>query len=137
MNWPSLCLGDFVFSCILKIIYTNWLQLWCCGNISPLFLGLVDSLPSYEPIMPAVLKVLAESATRYLHEVFERVCQHYALTPGHLAACLLSPSLVYWAAGRLVSTGGLYAVAAYSVEYGPASSETDLQTAETKMLMLV
>jgi len=46
------------------------------------------------------------------------------------------PPLVHGAAGKLISSRGLCAVAAYSVEYGPASSETDLQTAEAQMLML-
>lgn len=39
-----------------------------------------ETLPSYEAMMPAVLKVLADGVARSLREVFERVCQHYAFT---------------------------------------------------------
>ncbi|MCZ4332159.1 winged helix-turn-helix domain-containing protein [Aeromonas hydrophila] len=41
-------------------------------------------------MMPAVLKVLADGATRSLHEVFERVCQYYTFTTEQLADTLPS-----------------------------------------------
>ena len=47
-----------------------------------------ETLPSYEAMMPAVLKVLADGVARSLREVFERVCQHYAFTPEQLAGHL-------------------------------------------------
>ena len=37
-----------------------------------------ETLPSYEAMMPVVLKVLADGVSRPLREVFELVCQHYA-----------------------------------------------------------
>lgn len=49
-----------------------------------------ETLPSYEAMMPVVLKLLANGATRGLREVFERVCQHYAFTPEQLAETLPS-----------------------------------------------
>ena len=49
-----------------------------------------ETLPSYEAMMPAVLKVLAEGATRSLHEIFERVCQYYTFPPEQLADTLPS-----------------------------------------------
>lgn len=49
-----------------------------------------ETLPSYEAMMPVVLKVLAEGATRYFHEAFERSCQRNTLTPEQLADCLPS-----------------------------------------------
>ena len=69
------------------------------------------NLPSYEAMMPAVLKVLADGHARPLREVFERVCQHYAFTPEQLADTLPSGrqttirSRVGWAKTYLVKTG--------------------------------
>lgn len=40
-----------------------------------------ETLPSYEAMMSAVLKVLADGVARPLREVFELVCQHYGFTP--------------------------------------------------------
>lgn len=70
-----------------------------------------ETLPSYEAIMPAVLKVLADGAARSLREVFERVCQYYAFTPEQLADTLPSGrqttlrSRVSWAKTYLVKAG--------------------------------
>ena len=58
-----------------------------------------ETLPSDEPITSAVLKVLAEGATRHLREVFKGARQRNILTPKHLAVCLLSPPLVHGAVG--------------------------------------
>lgn len=49
-----------------------------------------EPLPSYEAIMPAVLKALADGAARSLREVFERVCQYYTSTPEQLVDTLPS-----------------------------------------------
>ena len=46
------------------------------------------NLPSYEAMMPAVLKVLADGHARPLREVFERVYQHYTFTSEQLTATL-------------------------------------------------
>ncbi|MBL0638335.1 restriction endonuclease [Aeromonas veronii] len=70
-----------------------------------------EPLPSYEAMMPAVLKVLADGAARSLREVFERVCKHYAFTPEQLADTLPSGrqttlrSRVGWAKTYLVKAG--------------------------------
>lgn len=70
-----------------------------------------ETLPSYEAIMPAVLKVLADGAARSLREVFERVCQYYTFTPEQLADTLPSGrqttlrSRVSWAKTYLVKAG--------------------------------
>ena len=70
-----------------------------------------ETLPSYEAMMPAVLKVLADGVARSLREVFERVCQHYAFTPEQLADTLPSGrqttlrSRVGWAKTYLVKAG--------------------------------
>ncbi|MFM5523858.1 restriction endonuclease [Aeromonas jandaei] len=70
-----------------------------------------EPLPSYEAMMAAVLKVLADGAARSLREVFERVCQHYAFTPEQLADTLPSGrqttlrSRVGWAKTYLVKAG--------------------------------
>ncbi|WP_323995226.1 restriction endonuclease [Aeromonas hydrophila] len=70
-----------------------------------------ETLPSYETMMPAVLKVLADGVARPLREVFERVCQHYAFTPEQLADTLPSGrqttlrSRVGWAKTYLVKAG--------------------------------
>ncbi len=70
-----------------------------------------ETLPSYEAMMPAVLKVLADGVARSLREVFERVCQHYAFTPEQLADTLPSGrqttlrSRVRWAKTYLVKAG--------------------------------
>ena len=70
-----------------------------------------ETLPSYEAMMPAVLKVLADGVARPLGEVFERVCQHYAFTPEQLADTLPSGrqttvrSRVGWAKTYLVKAG--------------------------------
>ncbi|MGU5717862.1 winged helix-turn-helix domain-containing protein [Aeromonas mytilicola] len=70
-----------------------------------------EPLPSYEAMMPAVLKVLADGAARSLREVFERVCQHYAFTPEQLADTLPSGrqttlrSRIGWAKTYLVKAG--------------------------------
>ena len=67
-----------------------------------------ETLPSYEAIMPVVLKVLADGIPRPLREVFELVCQHYAFTPQQLAEALPSGrqtmvrSRVGWAKTYLV-----------------------------------
>ena len=69
------------------------------------------NLPSYEAMMPAVLKVLADGHARPLREVFERVCQLYAFTPEQLADTLPSGrqttirSRVGWAKTYLVKAG--------------------------------
>lgn len=47
-----------------------------------------EPLPSYEAMMLAVLKVLADGAARSLREVLERVCLHHAFTPEQLAETL-------------------------------------------------
>lgn len=49
-----------------------------------------ETLPSYEAMMPVVLKVLADGTSRPLREVFELVCQHYAFTPDQPAETLPS-----------------------------------------------
>jgi restriction system protein len=70
-----------------------------------------ETLPSYEAMMPVVLKVLADGIPRPLREVFERVCQHYAFTPQQLAEALPSGrqttlrSRVGWAKTYLVKAG--------------------------------
>ncbi len=70
-----------------------------------------ETLPSYEAMMPAVLKVLSDGVARPLREVFERVCQHYAFTPEQLADTLPSGrqttlrSRVGWAKTYLVKAG--------------------------------
>ncbi|HDO1328869.1 TPA: restriction endonuclease [Aeromonas veronii] len=70
-----------------------------------------EILPSYEAMMPAVLKVLADGVARTLREVFERVCQHYSFTPEQLADTLPSGrqttlrSRVGWAKTYLVKAG--------------------------------
>ncbi|MCS3458266.1 restriction endonuclease [Aeromonas sp. BIGb0445] len=70
-----------------------------------------EPLPSYEAMMPAVLKVLADGAPRPLREVFELVCQHYAFTQEQLAETLPSGrqttvrSRVGWAKTYLVKAG--------------------------------
>ena len=69
------------------------------------------NLPSYEAMMPAVLKVLADGHSRPLREVFERVCLHYAFTSEQLAATLPGGrqtkvrSRVGWAKTYLVKAG--------------------------------
>lgn len=68
-------------------------------------------LPSYEAMMPVVLKVLADGVSRPLRDVFELVCQHYAFTPEQLAERLPSGrqtkvrSRVGWAKTYLVKAG--------------------------------
>ncbi|MGL5307081.1 MAG: restriction endonuclease [Aeromonas veronii] len=70
-----------------------------------------ETLPSYEAMMPVVLKVLADGIPRPLREVFERVCLHYAFTPQQLAEALPSgrqttlSSRVGWAKTYLVKAG--------------------------------
>lgn len=70
-----------------------------------------EALPSYEAMMPIVLKVLVDGATRPLREVFELVCQHYAFTTAQLAETLPSGrqttlrSRVGWAKTYLVKAG--------------------------------
>ncbi|MGL5037493.1 MAG: winged helix-turn-helix domain-containing protein, partial [Aeromonas sp.] len=70
-----------------------------------------ETLPSYEAMMPAVLKVLADGVACPLREVFERVCQHYAFTAQQLADTLPSGrqttlrSRVGWAKTYLVKAG--------------------------------
>ncbi len=70
-----------------------------------------ETLPSYEAMMPAVLKVLADGVARPLREVFELVCQHYAFTAQQLAETLPSGrqttlcSRVGWAKTYLVKAG--------------------------------
>lgn len=70
-----------------------------------------ETLPSYEAMMPVVLKVLADDTSRPLREVFELVCQHYAFTPEQLADTLPSGrqttvrSRVGWAKTYLVKAG--------------------------------
>lgn len=136
-SWPSLCF----FYAEPRVFETKWLQLWQDERLlSRSGYPLKETLPSNDAY---VLKVLAEGATRYLREAFDRICQHYALPPPTPPlSCLTSyqagtkPPLVHGAAGRQVSSRGLCAVASSSVEYGPGSSETDQRTAETQMLML-
>jgi restriction system protein len=70
-----------------------------------------ETLPSYEAMMPEVLKVLADGVARPLREVFELVCQHYAFTAQQLAETLPSGrqatlrSRVGWAKTYLVKAG--------------------------------
>lgn len=70
-----------------------------------------ETLPSYEAMMPVVLKVLADGVTRPLRDVFELICQHYAFTPEQLADTLPSGrqttlrSRVGWAKTYLVKAG--------------------------------
>jgi len=70
-----------------------------------------ETLPSYEAMMPVVLKVLADGVSRPLREVFELVCQHYAFTPEQLSERLPSGrqtkvrSRVGWAKTYLVKAG--------------------------------
>ncbi|MGL6007254.1 restriction endonuclease [Aeromonas sobria] len=70
-----------------------------------------ETLPSYEAMMPEVLKVLADGIPRPLREVFDRVCLHYAFTPQQLAEALPSGrqttlrSRVGWAKTYLVKAG--------------------------------
>ncbi|WP_324033379.1 restriction endonuclease [Aeromonas caviae] len=70
-----------------------------------------ETLPSYEAMMPVVLKVLADGVSRPLREVFELVCQHYAFTPQQLTERLPSGrqtkvrSRVGWAKTYLVKAG--------------------------------
>lgn len=70
-----------------------------------------ETLPSYEAMMPAVLKVLADGIARPLREVFELVCQHYSFTSEQLADTLPSGrqttlrSRVGWAKTYLVKAG--------------------------------
>lgn len=67
-----------------------------------------ETLPSYEAMMPVVLKVLVDGISRPLREVFELICQHYAFTPEQLADTLPSGrqttvrSRVGWAKTYLV-----------------------------------
>ncbi|MNK97590.1 Mrr restriction system protein [compost metagenome] len=70
-----------------------------------------ETLPSYEAMMPVVLKVLADGTSRPQREVFELVCKHYAFTPEQLADTLPSGrqttvrSRVGWAKTYLVKAG--------------------------------
>ena len=70
-----------------------------------------EILPSYEAMMPVVLKVLADGTSRPLREVFELVCQQYAFTPEQLSERLPSGrqtkvrSRVGWAKTYLVKAG--------------------------------
>ena len=70
-----------------------------------------ETLPSYEAMMPTVLKVLADGVARPLREVFELVCQHYSFTSEQLADTLPSGrqttlrSRVGWAKTYLVKAG--------------------------------
>ncbi|AVQ88289.1 restriction endonuclease [Plesiomonas shigelloides] len=72
---------------------------------------MVETLPSYQSMMPVLLKVLADGVARTLREVFELVCQHYAFTPEQLAETLPSGrqtmlrSRVGWAKTYLVKSG--------------------------------
>lgn len=72
---------------------------------------MTETLPSYEAMMPVVLKILADGATRPLREVFELVCQHYVFTAQQLAETLPSGrqtrlrSRVGWAKTYLVKAG--------------------------------
>ena len=70
-----------------------------------------ETLPSYEAVMPALLKVLADGVARPLREVFELVCLLYAFTPEQLTDTLPSGrqttlrSRVGWAKTYLVKAG--------------------------------
>lgn len=70
-----------------------------------------ENLPSYEAMMPVVLKVLADGTARALREVFGLVCQYYAFTSDQLAETLPSGrqttirSRVGWAKTYLVKAG--------------------------------
>ena len=74
-SWPSLCF----FYAEPRVFETKWLQLWQDERLlSRSGYPLKETLPSNDAY---VLKVLAEGATRYLREAFDRICQHYALPP--------------------------------------------------------
>ncbi len=87
---PSLCFCYFVFSKLLPESSTPTGSSYVAvARYAPVLSRagrpMKKNLPSYEAMMPVVLKVLADGAARSLREVFERVFQYYAFTPEQLA----------------------------------------------------
>ncbi|CAB5670976.1 EcoKMrr [Aeromonas hydrophila] len=72
---------------------------------------MIDAIPSYEHMMPAVLFSLKDGNSYTLRQVYEAVCAHYAFTPEQLAHTLPSGrqttvrSRVGWAKTYLVKAG--------------------------------
>ncbi|QWL66625.1 restriction endonuclease [Aeromonas jandaei] len=72
---------------------------------------MIDSIPSYERMMPVVLSVLQNGESLPLRQVYQAICDHYAFTPKQLAE--KSPSgrhgvayiRVSWAKTYLVKAG--------------------------------
>ncbi|MDR8525457.1 restriction endonuclease [Shewanella fidelis] len=75
---------------------------------------MVNGIPSYEEMMPAVLKALADGQQKTLKQIYDDIAQHYGFTDEQLALTIPSGKTTYvrsragWAKTYMVKAGLIY-----------------------------